>query len=174
MTANRFRRYADSRPEGERDFYQQSLSSWDASTLKQALKMADRLGEAGCPEPEGWVFSEIAEGIPQSARFALLKAVWQRAIAPAVSGDFFLEAPEQLLLDKATAVLTPKEKATLFLAIAKSLSFQIVNTLDEGWLSDKLPGWLVVEADADGASTGRALCGLHESILDDEFQSNAT
>lgn len=31
--------------------------------------------------------------------------------------------------------------------------------------SEQLPGWLLVEEDAEGSPTGRALAGLHESVL---------
>jgi hypothetical protein len=172
---NRFHDYISRRPEPERAFYQGILDSWDPPTRERADHLATVLQQSGCEDPEGWVFSEISEGIPQSARFALLRAVWERAIAPAVSGSFWLDHGTcSDSLRKLEAILSPEERATLFMEIAKALAFQVFNTIDEGMYNDELPGWTVTEVDRSGARTGRELIGLHESILDDALSRSDT
>lgn len=167
---DRFERYAESRPEGERDFYRVQRRGWSARQLREAHVLAERLQAAGCAEPEGWVFSEVGEGMAQSARWALIKALWERAIEPAARDGFWLDGPARAAFDKVEAVLSPDEKRTLLRAMAQALAFEFAQTLDEGFFSDDLPGWAVMEADAEGRGTGRQLAGLHESILDPEFR----
>jgi hypothetical protein len=168
---NRFQRYVNERPSGERDFYQQWLDAWDQRTLAKAIAMAAKLEAAGCRQPEGWIFSELHEGIPQSARFALLQSLWERAIKPAVTNDFWLSGESnRSLLEKIDQALSLQEKQQLFSEVANSLTFHLLNTLDEGSHGEDLPGWSVVERSTEGRLTGRELGGLHESVFEDAFR----
>jgi len=172
---DRFRRYIAKCPEAERAFYQGILDSWDQAKLEKASHLATALEQSGCEEPEGWVFSEISEGIPQSARFALLQALWKRAIGPAIRGRLWLDKGQCAdSLRKLEGTLSPGERHALFVEIAKALTFQIVNTIDEGSYNDKLPGWIVTEVGSSGAPTGRELAGLHESVLDEALSKSGT
>lgn len=172
---NRFQSFIDRRPDYEREYYQKRLDAWDEPTLLLAIDMAGKLESYGCIEPEGWVFSELNEKIPQSARFALLKTIWERAIEPAVENDFWVQDQEaQDILSKVKGMLLPEEKKKLFRVFAKTLGFEILNAIDEGCYNDNLPGWVVIELGIDEKQTGRELSGLHESIFDDDFQRKST
>jgi hypothetical protein len=172
---DRFRRYIATCPAAERTFFQGILESWDQAKLERAHDLAAAVEESGCQEPEGWVLSEISEDIPQSARFALLQALWDRAISPAVRGCFWLDKGKCAdVFRKIEGALSPEERHALFVEIAKALTFQIMNTIDEGSYNDKLPGWMVSEVDSSGATTGRELSGLHESVLDEALSRRDT
>ena len=43
---------------------------------------------------------------------------------------------------------------------------QLLDNEEDVGASEPLPGWLLIERDADGRSTGRVLAALHESVLD--------
>ncbi|MFN7572147.1 MAG: hypothetical protein ACK5TK_11955 [Betaproteobacteria bacterium] len=168
---NRFQQYVSERPVYEREFYQKLLDGWDEQKLARAIAMAGKLETAGCAHPEGWIFSEFSENIPQFARFALLKSLWERAITPAIENDFWLNSGAMReILKKVERVLSSDEKEQLFSEIGKALGFHMLNVLDEGIHSEELPGWSVIELSAEGEPTGREIGGLHESLMEEEFQ----
>lgn len=166
---NRFQRFAANQPAGMREFYESVFQKWDEETLHRATEMASRLAAAGCDEPEGWISSEISEGIPQLARFALLKSIWENSLLPAIEAQFWLNGESKDRLSKIDQVLNAQEKKELFTDIAKSLCFGILNVLDEGVYREELPGWCVMEIDTNDEPTKRSVGGLHESIFEDEF-----
>ncbi len=161
---NRFTEFSARQHEAVRSFYANLVDQWDERTLQRAEAMAQSLERSGCPEPEGWVISEIAEGIPQMARFAVLRAILERAITPAVETEFDLDGEAQELATKAYRALTIEERRKLHTAIAKSLCFQFLNVIDEGYFNESLPSWSVIEIGPDDQPTGRTIGGLHESI----------
>ena len=170
---NRFKDFAARQDEAVRSFYADLVNQWDERTLQRAEAMALALERSDCPEPEGWVISELAEGIPQMARFAVLRAIWERAISPTVEAEFDLDGEAQELATRAFRTLTIEERRKLHTAIAKSLCFQFLNVIDEGYLNENLPSWAVVEIGLDDQPTGRTIGGLHESTgeLDNFKQS---
>lgn len=46
---------------------------------KRAEELAEKFRAAGAEEPEGWAVAEVAEDIPQLARFLFLRSVWRSA-----------------------------------------------------------------------------------------------
>src|SRR5438045_5884838 len=53
------------------------LESLDPVMRAKAQQMIDRLAALGCPDAEQWVQSEIQEDIPQTARYLVLRRLWQ-------------------------------------------------------------------------------------------------
>src|SRR5215212_7678294 len=53
------------------------LNSLDLETREKAQQMIQRLKALGTPNAEAWVQSEIQENIPQTARFLVLRRLWQ-------------------------------------------------------------------------------------------------
>src|SRR6185437_2480602 len=50
---------------------------------KDALvALTRRMAELGAPEPDSWARSEITEGIPQQARYLLLRRIWANTLVP--------------------------------------------------------------------------------------------
>ncbi|HYR09163.1 MAG TPA: hypothetical protein VEQ60_15375 [Longimicrobium sp.] len=56
-----------------------AFESLDAEQRRRAEELAEKFREAGAEEPEGWAASEVAEDIPQLARFLFLRSVWRSA-----------------------------------------------------------------------------------------------
>jgi hypothetical protein len=56
-----------------------AFESLDAGQRRRAEQLAEQFRDLDAGDPEGWAASEVAEDIPQLARFIFLRAVWQSA-----------------------------------------------------------------------------------------------
>ena len=54
---------------------------WTAEQRESAAKMTGAPSRAGCPDPVPRVYSEVREGLPQQARFAVLRELFLLALA---------------------------------------------------------------------------------------------
>jgi len=125
---------------------------------------------AGCSDPRDWVNSELGENLPQFARFLMLRDV--HALADDVDGtlsEALFDRPdlEQTLATLRSAV-DPQALHALLHAYGKALGNSVVMAVDEGpaMREDGMPGWLLMETDANDEPTGRLVQGLHEDYLD--------
>lgn len=129
--------------------------------------LTQRMAELGAPEPDDWARSEIEEGIPQQARYLLLRRIWVNALTP-------WRDPGMLRRNEALARLLDQGAGQELLAEAlRRVVFDTVQELimvvDEGRDPDapgNAPGWTLMETDIGGNSTGRHVGGLHESLLE--------
>jgi hypothetical protein len=113
-------------------------------------------------EPEGWARSQIGENIAQLGRFVFLRAVW-REIERWRDRNAVANLAEEAS-DEAIDVA-----ARITARAAFDVAFSIVQLIDDAEDTESpkpLPGWLLIECDAEGKPTGRVLNGLHESVLD--------
>ena len=165
---NRFEKYYQTLEEPYRTQNLRRIAAWGKTTLTRAIRLADQLEAAGLADPESWVFSEIEEDIAQAARWALLHTLWKEAVLPLLVIDFGLQSdPVQgPILDRINGVLSPEEKRSMYLEIARTMGFHLLYALDSGVLNDDLPGWSVQEMTADDELTGRDVGGLHESVFE--------
>lgn len=137
---------------------------------ERRTRLAAAMHAAGCTQPKDWVRSELGEDIPQFARFLMLRDVHR--LADAVD-DTLTEAlydqPElQHTLDALRAAVPSASLHALLQAYGKALGNGFVMALDQGPAAPEegMPGWQLMETDADGAPTGRRVEGLHEDYLD--------
>jgi hypothetical protein len=109
-----------------------------------------------------WARSETEKGLPQLARYTLLRALWPAAIDSWAQPGAVDQLPAaRRLLDTGT---DRDEVARLAQTVAYEAVFAVLAALDDG--ADVLgPGWTLVEGDTDGTPTGRVLAGLHEDLL---------
>lgn len=56
-----------------------ALESLDGEQRRRAEELAEQFRAAGADDPEGWAASEVAEDIPQLARFLFLRSLWRGA-----------------------------------------------------------------------------------------------
>jgi hypothetical protein len=134
----------------------------------KTLALRDRFAAAGADEPHLWARSEISEGIPQMARFLLLRSLWSEAINQWQQPSSIERMPAAHRLLQAGA-----DRADITM-VARAAAFEtvlsVISLLDEGrppGLDDAaLPGWCLQETDNDDNPTGRRVGGLHESVLE--------
>jgi hypothetical protein len=129
--------------------------------------LTQRMTELGAPEPSSWAGSELREGIPQQARYLVLRRIWADALTPWRDLSV-LRRNEALvqLLDQGTdqELLAEALRGVVFDAVT-----EIVMIIDAGYdpdAPDNAPGWTLAETDSGGNTTGRLIGGLHESLLE--------
>ncbi|GAA2738666.1 hypothetical protein [Actinocorallia aurantiaca] len=147
-------------------------SQWEhwLSTLPQdersaLIALRDHFAGLGADAPEDWAQSEISEGIPQLARFLILRRLWDEGIngweQPGAIEN--LPAARRLLeggADRTDLINTMRASAfeAIFIAIG----------ILEGHSQDPdnamLPGWCLQETDPKGHPTGRRIGGLYEDL----------
>ncbi|MER6445373.1 hypothetical protein [Streptomyces venezuelae] len=150
------------------------LAGLDEERRLAALALQERFAELGADEPQGWALSQMAEGIPQMARYLVLRRLWSEAVnqwEEPSSIDAIPAANRLLAAGADRSDLARVARAAAFEAIASAL-----NVLDEGYASDldddSLPGWSLQETTGDGSPTGRSIGGLHESLLETDPSGN--
>lgn len=172
----RFQAYVDKLDELTRDYFKKKLNSWGSDKLAKANELASKLDKAGCIEPEAWVFSEISEDIPQSARFTFLKHLWDQVVSPAskrgVENLRLSNVECAASLKKIDAVLSIEEKDQLFREFAIQMGWDFSQVVNDGVNEEQsqLPSWVLMEVDSgSGELTGREIHSLHESYMDKDF-----
>jgi hypothetical protein len=160
------------------------LASLSSTQQVEARRWIEELARLGAPDPGEWVRSELSEGIAQRARFLFLRGLWVRTINRWIdSPNNWIEqhiaqsrkAPNGHFAEAGAAMdrlvklgVSPEDLGQVARYIAYSTAFDVVNRVDETCeedASDEMPGWILIEIDADGSPTGRAVGGLHEDLL---------
>ncbi|MDQ0984877.1 hypothetical protein [Streptomyces sp. V2I9] len=133
-----------------------------------------------------WAESEIEEGLPQLARYRLLRTVWQDVDAWSTAAPRWVDAyradgAAADAVDRALAAgLTPEDLGALAREVARETAFAVLHALadpaDGSLPADveaRLPGWRLAELDAEGVPTGRHLDALHEDFAELEPKGTA-
>lgn len=120
----------------------------------------------GADDVPGWVASEVEEGIPQLARYRLLRALaqdvrdWDAAAVAAVR--------DEIASAGGHAAVGVEDIAR---AVARETTFSVLYRLADPDGDDlpvelrrQLPGWALVETVSAGEVTGRVLGGLYEDL----------
>jgi hypothetical protein len=128
--------------------------------------LRDRLAALGAEDADSWARSEVSEGIPQQARFLILRRLWRDAVDAWAAPDALDRLPAaRRLLD---AGADRNDLVRVARAVALEAVLDAVMAIDAGYdpeAPDDCPGWKLVETDPDGNPTGRVVGGLHESFL---------
>ncbi len=141
-----------------------------ANNSERRTRLTKAMQAAGCTQPRDWVRSELGEDIPQFARFLMLRDVHRLADAvdDTLTEAVYDQPALQHTLDALRAAVPRSSLHALLLAYGKALGNGFVMALDEGPAAQEegMPGWQLIETDADGAPSGRLVEGLHEDYLD--------
>lgn len=145
------------------------LSTLPAETRDEAIALAELFEQRGAPDAQEWARSEIAENIAQMARFLILRKLWQDTVSPWMDPDSLQQ------MDPARRLLAAGAHPHDVLLVARAAAFDalvaVVELLDAGidWeVAPDGPGWSLMETNAAGVPTGRAVSGLQESLLETE------
>ncbi|WP_313139726.1 hypothetical protein [Stenotrophomonas sp.] len=128
------------------------------------------LRSAGCSDPASWADSELREDIPQFARFLVLRDVHRLAddVDSALAETLFDRDDLAATLQALRSAVPAAALEALLRAYGQALGNSFVMAVDEGpsMREDGMPGWVLMETDADDTPSGRLIQGLHEDYLD--------
>lgn len=124
-----------------------------------------------------WAESEAEEGLPQLARYRLLRTVWQDVDAWGTEASRWVDSYRTDgvaagPVDRALAAgLTPEDLGELAREVARETAFGVLHALADpadgslpAEVEEQLPGWRLAELDPVGEPTGRHLDALHEDF----------
>ncbi|MEU7261948.1 hypothetical protein AB0B21_40075 [Streptomyces rimosus] len=146
--------------------WQKWLDSLDVSRRTAADSLHAQFSALGVTDPADLVKSEVIEGVPQLARFVLLRSLWRGAIYGWTGPGSLDQLPAAQRLLAAGA--DREDLVRLARAVAYEAVFATLDELDAGGDANGMgveAGWVVMESDEDGSPTGRTLPALHEDLL---------
>ena len=170
MCDNDFDKYIAAEADGSQAYYRRELTKLDAKKKQELKCLVEKMNNAGCPAPFSWAFSEVTEGIPQFARYLILKEL-HRSITDVEEGlscaEDFTEDIESLYQTAAEAVGEDHIKR-LLTAYAKGIIGILISLIDDGNLDRDRDGvsWSLIRTDAEGTPTGQIIEGLHEDFAE--------
>jgi hypothetical protein len=144
--------------------FEEWKASLPADDIRKVEALSDRMRAAGAADPEEWVRSEISENFAQAARYAFLRAVWRGL--ERWRDDAFVD---RVLGESDQTDGARDDRRSLLARVAFEATLDVLMVIDNGEdleSTTPMPGWQLMEADDDGALTGRDVGGLHESILE--------
>jgi hypothetical protein len=125
-----------------------------------------RMADLGAKDPAAWAASEVGEGIPQQARYLVLRRAWADAMAPWRDPRVLRRygALDALIRQGADAALLAEAVRGVVLDTVSAM----IMIVDEGNDPDAppdAPKWALMEVSPGHGLTGRRIDGLHESLL---------
>lgn len=161
--------------ENNRRHYEYDLSKMSKEKKQLLEEFVVRLVKEGAKNPLSWAFSEVQEGIPQFARFMIIKNLYLSAYdveGNVDSGEEFDQTTNdtyQEIIDKVGT-----EKLHQFLAnYAKGMLYNMIGVFDEGnfdYESDY--SWQLMQYNPVTDILGRPVSGLHEDFLEFDQELN--
>ncbi|MGW6589351.1 MULTISPECIES: hypothetical protein [Streptomyces] len=149
----------------------------EATELDRLTALFSALGADA--DARDWAESEAEEGLPQLARYRLLRTVWQDVDAWGTAARQWVDAyradgAAADAVDRALAAgLTTEDLGALAREVARETAFGVLYALADpadgslpAEVEAQLPGWRLAELNAAGAPTGRHLDALHEDFAE--------
>lgn len=134
---NETNKYLSQLADGEQKRYRYELSKLDAAQLQQLEALVTRMARSGARRPLSWAWSEFREGIPQWARFMILKGMYLSAGDLKGNTDAatdFLPCSGSTYNQVAAAI--GEEKLNQFLvSYSKGMLYNLLGLFDEGHMS---------------------------------------
>jgi hypothetical protein len=149
-------------------YHRKNVAELSEAQQRTALEMAHKLEAAGCDDPLSWVMSELRENIAQTARFGMLREMFQATqSSPAWLEEIGSNDQRFQKIREAISAVIPESDLEYFTrALCKGFGFDFLMLLDDCPQADGMPSWNLKECDAAGNETGRFISGLHEDYED--------
>ncbi|HJT74163.1 MAG TPA: hypothetical protein VJ720_09095 [Chitinophaga sp.] len=157
----------------DRKYYEHRISTLSETEKERLEQLVIKMANAGAKEPFSWAFSEFREGIPQFARFMVLKGLYQSAydIEGSIgTGNDFDPHIDTVYKEIADAVGEEKLKGFL-INYGKGMLYNMLGILDEGNTDyESEDSWQLMEHNRGSDTLGKPVSGLHEDFLEFEQQ----
>jgi len=161
--------YLEKLSDNEQKRYRYELSKLTEAQVAQLETLVQRMGRSGAAQPLSWAWSEFREGIPQWARFMILKAMYGGARD--IEGNVNAAAeflPETTgIYEMLSAVVGPERLAQFLEGYSKGMLYNLLGTFDEGNPDyDEQDSWLLVTHDRETGELGKPISGLYGDFLE--------
>ena len=161
--------------ENEQKRYRYELSKMDEAQIQRLETLVARMVKYGAKRPLSWAWSEFKEGIPQWARFMILKSMYVSIYHVKGNVDSGSEFnPRMNEVYQEIVAVTGEERLKQFLiAYGKGMLYTMLDVFDEGNTNyESNDSWVLVQYDREKEATGKPISGLHEDFLDFEQEIN--
>lgn len=159
--------------ESEQKRYHYEISQLDEAEKLRLETLVARMERAGAAKPLSWAWSEFKEGIPQWARFMILKGFFRMAfdlegnLEAGCDFDPDIHETYQQIVEAAG-----EEKLKHFLlSYGKGMLYNTTSLFDEGNMDyENNDSWLLMTYDRNTGAVGKAISGLHEDYMEFETE----
>ncbi|OCA78317.1 hypothetical protein BBH99_08825 [Chryseobacterium contaminans] len=155
--------------EREQKRYRFEFAKLDENQQQQLDELVARMENAGATKPLSWAWSEFSEGIPQWARFMILKGIYQSANDVEGNADAALEFNQDAgeIFEEISKAVGEKKLKQFLTAYSKGMLYNMIGIFDEGNPDyDSKDSWLLVTQDRESDIIARPISGLHEDFLE--------
>ncbi|QQT33044.1 hypothetical protein I6I99_10950 [Sphingobacterium multivorum] len=122
-----------------------------------------------------WAWSEFQEGIPQWARFMILKGMYQSATDTEGNADAAMEFDQDAgeIYEEITEAVGEEKLKQFLTAYGKGMLYNMIEIFDEGNPDyDSNDSWKIVTEVRESESEERQIAGLHENFSNSHKQKN--
>lgn len=174
-----FEKYLEACDDWGKEFYGAEIEKLSDEKKAQLVELINKMEQCGCPSAMTYAFSEVTEGIPQFARYLVLKQLFD--IADDVEGAYFnavdyCECSESITDDfaemhKQMTQAVGEENLNKYLKLYnRGMISSFISLLDEGACNTDIGfGWALVKVDSQGNVMGnKCIEALHEDFYDFE------
>ena len=154
-------------------YYEFEISKLNESEKQHLEELVLRMVKSGARKPLDWAWSEFREGLPQWARFMILKEMYLSAYDVGgnvdAAGEF---GPEVSRVYEEISSGIGTEKLNRFLtAYAKGMLYNMLGIFDEGNFDyESNDSWILMTQNRETDEPGKPVSGLHEDFLEFEEQ----
>ncbi|HEX6431381.1 MAG TPA: hypothetical protein VF008_27005 [Niastella sp.] len=153
----------------DKKYYEHRISKLSETEKDRLELLVIKMANAGAKEPLRWAFSELQEGIPQFARFMILKSLYQSAHDVQGSIDCGNDFDRHInTTHKEIAAAVGEEKLQQFLInYSKGMLYNMLGIFDEGNFDfESEDSWQLVEFNRNSDTLGKPISGLHEDFIE--------
>ncbi len=157
--------------EHEQKHYRFELSKLDDTQQARLEALVVRMVQSGATRPLSWAWSEFREGIPQWARFMILKGMYESANDVEGNADGADEfKPGSSVTYRDLRAIVGEEKLNQFLSsYGKGMLYNMLSIFDEGNFDyESNDSWMLVQYERQKGTLGRPISALHEDFLEFE------
>jgi hypothetical protein len=155
--------------EREQQRYRYEISRLNEEQQQQLETLVVRMVRSGASKPLDWAWSEFREGLPQWARFMIIKEMYLTARNAEGNVDAAHDFDPNIgnIYQEIVAALGEEKLKQFLVGYGKGLLNNMLGIFDEGNFDyESNDSWLLMTHDRETGTLGRPVSGLHEDFLE--------